>query len=641
MSVPTFSLLLIEYLNRAGISDSELARSIGVRRQTIFRWKEGLVERPRVREDVLRCAQKLRLTATERDLLLLSAGFAPEEPLPVPVQDLLGAEEEEAPPTLADLAAGAEEAAEGAGAPEEVEAHEEAGSDDAAASTEVPLVDKADVSDEPRAPTSSLPSLAALPRWFVQPANLRYLALLLVGMLALLALLFWRVIPAPIPTQATPVASPESQNTPLPTSASFPASYPTAQPDALLLLIAPFHGYTVNEQYNVAGRLQEALTDEIANAKVISVTIALWPEEIRDADYLSQVFLASDAALVIWGEYDSGRVRVNLDGVRNVTQKRDFPLSSASELITTISNTLPREIRMLALTALGRLLRNQGDASSATTAFTRALAIGPGDAKTRALLNFYLGNLAEGGGREHDLNRAIRYYNDALAENPLLFDAQYNLGTVRLKRAYLHPADDAEIVADLDAAIEDLSTVIGVRPTYLPAYQNRGIARYERNQATDLADALDDFSRVIAADANNSRAYFHRGLAAIRAGEGRQWVADFQETLALEPSYYPAYNGLCWGYALAQEATSAQPFCEEAVALDPSGVSRDSRGIVYAQLARYADAAADFEEYLEWLRAEVDPLLYERYRGPLVETWVVALNQGENPFTETVLSALR
>ena len=63
MSVPTFSALLTEHLNRAGISDSELARSIGVRRQTVFRWKEGLVERPRAREDVLRCASKLRLTA--------------------------------------------------------------------------------------------------------------------------------------------------------------------------------------------------------------------------------------------------------------------------------------------------------------------------------------------------------------------------------------------------------------------------------------------------------------------------------------------------------------------------------------------------------------------------------------------------
>jgi transcriptional regulator with XRE-family HTH domain len=71
--------LLTEYMTRTGISDSELARSLGVSRQTIFRWKEGLTARPRVREDVLCCAERLRLTPAERDALLLAAGFASEQ----------------------------------------------------------------------------------------------------------------------------------------------------------------------------------------------------------------------------------------------------------------------------------------------------------------------------------------------------------------------------------------------------------------------------------------------------------------------------------------------------------------------------------------------------------------------------------
>lgn len=73
----TFAELLKQYTARTGISDSELARAIGVRRQTVFRWKEGLSERPRQRDDVLRCATKLRLAPAETDALLLAAGFAP------------------------------------------------------------------------------------------------------------------------------------------------------------------------------------------------------------------------------------------------------------------------------------------------------------------------------------------------------------------------------------------------------------------------------------------------------------------------------------------------------------------------------------------------------------------------------------
>src|SRR5262245_59443509 len=75
----SFGQLLSEYTARTGVSDSELARALGVRRQTIFRWKEGMTERPRRREGVLGCAAKLRLSPEERDELLLAAGFAPEQ----------------------------------------------------------------------------------------------------------------------------------------------------------------------------------------------------------------------------------------------------------------------------------------------------------------------------------------------------------------------------------------------------------------------------------------------------------------------------------------------------------------------------------------------------------------------------------
>jgi len=60
MSLPTFAELLTTYMRRIGVTDAEMARKIGVQRQTIFRWKEGTVGRPRVREDVLRCAGRAR-----------------------------------------------------------------------------------------------------------------------------------------------------------------------------------------------------------------------------------------------------------------------------------------------------------------------------------------------------------------------------------------------------------------------------------------------------------------------------------------------------------------------------------------------------------------------------------------------------
>ena len=49
-------------MERTGIGDAELARRIPVSRPTLIRWKEGVTTRPRYREDVVRCAELLRLT---------------------------------------------------------------------------------------------------------------------------------------------------------------------------------------------------------------------------------------------------------------------------------------------------------------------------------------------------------------------------------------------------------------------------------------------------------------------------------------------------------------------------------------------------------------------------------------------------
>ena len=76
----TFADLLTEYMARTGIGDAELARRINVNRLTLIRWREGVTERPRHRDDVARCADVLRLTPEERDEFLLTAGFQPDSP---------------------------------------------------------------------------------------------------------------------------------------------------------------------------------------------------------------------------------------------------------------------------------------------------------------------------------------------------------------------------------------------------------------------------------------------------------------------------------------------------------------------------------------------------------------------------------
>jgi hypothetical protein len=136
------------------------------------------------------------------------------------------------------------------------------------------------------------------------------------------------------------------------------------------------------------------------------------------------------------------------------------------------------------------------------------------------------------------------------------------------------------------------------------------------------------------------RGYYHRGLARIRGGGLGGWSEDLLAAKTLNPAYVSVENGLCWGYALEGEAEAALPHCEAAVAADPTGSSFDGRAIVYADLGRRAEAVADLKQYLLWVQSE-QPELYSKFHGPEAESWIAALETGENPFTVEVRAALR
>lgn len=681
MNLPTFGQLLSEYMLRSGISDSELARSIGVRRQTIFRWKEGLVERPRSREDVLQCAKKLRLTDQERDRLLLAAGFAPEQMAP----DILYTAAPDPIPVTSTRTAllTMEQDSELAQILVEAPAHENAVSSptplpdldpallvstlvDSPVITEpsaslplAPLSTSPPNSTESIAPTLSLPTTApptattpapllSLPprlqqslqlltdrrlRWW--PAGAGLLVVLLLGLLWTRSAPFMLVAtPTPL-APATVVLYPPPQTTPT------APTYPVARKGETLLLVAQFTGYTT-ERYNVAGRISEELETQIAEAKLVSTTVVIWTDPVPNAAQASELLAASRATLVLWGEYDSGRVRVNLEtNDPQNNQKHDFTLTSADALVTTINSTVPTEIRVIALMALGRLLRNQEKYQAATAVFERALALAPEDKKTAATLNFYLGYLAEKATTLSDFNRARNYYTRAIALDSELYIAYYNRGTVQIKRYGLQPLDEQLLLETLDSAIADFSLVIAQRPTDADAYLNRGVAYYERDGEGDMSAALRDLSHVIALKAEYTHAYFLRGLVQIRANTGRGWVDDFQRVLALQPDHSGAISGLCWGYVLDQQPETALPYCDQAVTLDATNASRDSRAIAYAQLGRYVEAIADFRTYLASPTLQQSANMYQRLRGPQIEQWLTQLAAAENPFDPALLDQLR
>jgi len=593
--MPTFAELLTQHIENAGITHTRLADAIGVRRQTVFRWKEGLTARPRYRDDVLACAKQLRLNRDETNELLLAAGFQPLE-LPKPPIGLPNL------PIPSDA----------------VKLREEPTQPDR------PLAEP----EPPATPTSIVAALLNWP-WVV------LLPLCLIALITLGLLRGQGAIAPPTPS-ATPISSP----TAMPTATQHPSPTPTptpypllAQPDETLILVARFIG----EGYYVNRRLREGLESEIAAAGLISTSVMLWEETVGDEVQAQRILTATQATMLVRGEYDQGRVRVDFS-IRGRDTQLDWEhlLNSPDELTAVINGLVPNETRILALLSLGRLYRDEQAYSKAQRAFIQALELGPSEIDTEATLSFYLGYVSERSSPP-DLIQAIDYYSDVLRLKPAWVNARYNRGTAYLNLTQSVPKSELGRQY-LNKSIQDLGKVLQAKETQR-AYLNRGIAYYERNESDDIRAALDDFDAAERLDDTTYRVYFNRALAYIRSNDPA-WVADSLEALKLKPEHASVYNVLCWGYALDQQPEMALPYCDQALALGDSGNSRDGRGLVYAQLGRLDEAILEFEAYLEWIRTQPTEL-YEKYRGPMVETWITTLATDENPITANVLEDLR
>lgn len=433
-----------------------------------------------------------------------------------------------------------------------------------------------------------------------------------------------------------PVETPTLAATSSPTLTPSPTPIPVvAAPNERLLIVAQFSNYTVDASYNVAGRIQEALATQVKAAKLEDTRVVIWPEAVEDNEQAVEVVGQTEAALVIWGEYDSGRVRVRFtlaDGGADLDWQQ--MLGAPTELSTTINLDVPREAQALALMTLGRLYRNAGDLVRARSAFAQALAQMPSNVDTAATLTFYLAFM-DASATPPALDAAIEGYTQVVEMRPEWLNARYNRGLAYLTRYWMTAEMD-----NLDAAIEDFTWTLEVRSDHADAHINRAIAYYGRNLEGDMDAALDDLTQVIERDPKSYRAYYNRGLAHIRLDKQEEWVADLEEALRIAPTFWTAHHALCWGYALGAMPEEGLAHCDAAVEQDSSGSMREGRGLVLAQLGRLDEAADDLELYVAWL--ETQPEVWSELNSQhIYEDLIASLRAGENSITPELLEQLR
>jgi tetratricopeptide (TPR) repeat protein len=326
----TFGELLTEFMRRTGTSDSELARTLDVRRQTIFRWKEGLVERPRRRDDILSIAQKLRLTPEERDELLLAAGFAPETSAPMIAVE---------PPTVSPIPP----------APESAEI--------------IPAVSP--VSDSSIRAIRAIRGLTISVRVLVILFIVAFLTVTLIVTLAL-----WQsntnvAYPTAVPGQSLVIVAPLVGS-----ASSVSAETPIRRlPD------------TTPIATNINDRIRAALDRELLAARLDDAHVELWTQEIRDANSANDALRRSNAKIIIWGKYENGNILARLAIAPATSRADDLPLDSLvavpTDMEIKIDGASTEAIRTLALIAVSQLHIERGDFDLAHATLTQASANQP------------------------------------------------------------------------------------------------------------------------------------------------------------------------------------------------------------------------------------------------------------------------
>lgn len=90
-----------------------------------------------------------------------------------------------------------------------------------------------------------------------------------------------------------------------------------------------------------------------------------------------------------------------------------------------------------------------------------------------------------------------------------------------------------------DDGIREYTRAIELKPDYAQAFNNRGFARYAKQDGTD---AIPDLTRAIELREAFPHAYNTRGCAHLAAGNTARALADFDRAIELQPDYGKAYR---------------------------------------------------------------------------------------------------
>ena len=139
------------------------------------------------------------------------------------------------------------------------------------------------------------------------------------------------------------------------------------------------------------------------------------------------------------------------------------------------------------------------------------------------------------------INQLINLYNQGqfsvVAEQAEVLTKQYPtailiwniLGAVRSQ------------IGMFDEAIEAYKKTISLKPDYVEAYSNMGVAL--RNQGK-LDEAIDAYKKAISLRPNDADTYFNLGIVLKDQGKFAEAIEAYKKSISLKPDFVEAYNNM-------------------------------------------------------------------------------------------------
>ncbi|NES07577.1 MAG: hypothetical protein F6K22_35220 [Okeania sp. SIO2F4] len=130
--------------------------------------------------------------------------------------------------------------------------------------------------------------------------------------------------------------------------------------------------------------------------------------------------------------------------------------------------------------------------------------------------------------------------------------------------------------------------------------------------------------------------FLSQGRELLKDGKVKEAIKYYKQAEKIDPNLISAgnWNTLCRQGSLYQQAADVMFACKKAVVLSPKDADIiDSRGLARALTGDIEEAIADFQVFVEWTDDEEEKAQRQE--------WIKALQAGENPFTDEVLTELR